>query len=77
MRTRKTTRTTTKFGFSKLALACASFLAFAGLAAALVERQPVNDGRAVSEGETPQEIATEDGKVLVPVDGPVTRSRGS
>jgi len=71
------TRTTIRYGNSKLVLACASFLAFAGLAAALAERQPTNDDGAAAATGTVHEIAIEDEKVLVPESGPVTRSRGS
>lgn len=75
--TMTTTTMMTKYGHSKLALACVSFLAFAGLAAALVERQPTDDTRVAAQAGTVQEIATEDGSVRVPDNGPVTRTRGS
>jgi len=74
----------TKYTFSKVGLACASFVAFAGITAGVAARSAASDTPAV----TPVSIAVpsnlsrgdDDGqsyRVIVPSAAPVTRSRGT
>ena len=71
---------TTKYGSSKLALACASFLAFAGLTAFVGARAPaITDASATEDAPVVRRVVVEDGaRTVVPaVRQPVARSRGS
>jgi hypothetical protein len=80
MRVNSRKKMTIKFPFSKAFLASASFLGCAAITAVVAAHQATADtgGSPVQAQPTStQQVARDDGRVQVPADRPVTRSRGT
>ena len=71
---------TIKFPLSKTFLACGSFLGCAAITAVVAAHQATADTSQSSQA-TPatasQQVSRDDGRVQVPADRPVARSRGT
>jgi hypothetical protein len=74
------TKMTIKFPLSKASLACGSFLACAAITAVVAAHQTTADTSQpaqATQSDSTQQVTRDDGRVQVPADRPVTRSRGT